>query len=163
MRSVSPEASSSTSDPRDQRGLTALYRLYAADGTPLYFGISNDPDRRFKQHRDSKPWWPQVAHDTIEWYPSRDRALAAESTAIKAETPAYNLDHNPIALHNPPSLHWPPIGMPADRIARTEHAAEIFSSDEAERFLRVAAWDFSLAQRDAAMLAAARSKAEVTA
>lgn len=150
MSILTPEASTAMPDPRAQREPTALYRLYGADKTLLYIGVSDDPERRFKQHRDTKPWWPQVAQKTIEWHPSRDRALAEEATAIKAETPVHNIEHNPAALQNPASGHWPPAGLAADLVAGIEHATQTLSSDVAERFLCGLAWDFSLAHRDAA-------------
>lgn len=145
MTSVIPEASTVTPDSRDQRTPTALYHLYDADGTPLYIGISNDPERRFKQHRDTKPWWPQVARKTIEWHPSRDCALAKEAAAIKAETPTYNIDHNPSAV----SYHWPPAGMPADRVEAIEREASTLPADQAEGIRRAAFDGFARAQHAA--------------
>lgn len=72
----------------------ALYRLRDQGGTLLYVGVSDNPRRRFKDHSDDKPWWAQVAHRSIEWFPSRARALAAESTTIRVERPRYNVQHN---------------------------------------------------------------------
>lgn len=157
MRSVNPEASTTMPDPNEQRGRTAVYRLYDADGTPLYIGISDDPERRFKQHRDSKPWWPQVARKTIEWHPNRTLALKAEATAIEAETPAYNIDHNPIALQNPVSTHWPPAGMPADMVNTVQKVTQTLSPDDAQGVQRAAAEGFTRTHRDTAMLDSART------
>lgn len=123
-------------NPRDQHVPTALYRLYGADGTLLYIGVTDNPDRRFKQHRDTKPWWPQVAQKTIEWRPSRVVALADEADAIRAEAPVYNIDHNPAAL----TYHWPPAGMPADCVEGIEREAAKVPADQAEG-LRRAAWE----------------------
>lgn len=143
MRSVSPEASTAMPDPRAKREPTALYRLYSADETLLYIGISADPDRRFKQHRDAKPWWPQVAQKTIEWHPSRNRALAEEADAIKAEAPAYNIEHHPAMA----SYQWPPAGMPADRVDAIERETSTLPANLAEG-VRRAAWEgFTRAQR----------------
>lgn len=144
MTSVIPEASTATPNPQDQRATepAALYRLHDAAGTLLYIGVTGNPDRRFKQHRDTKPWWPQVAKKTIAWHPSRDRALAEEAAAIKAETPVYNIDHNPAA----PSYQWPPAGMPDDRIEAIERQASMLPASEAEG-IRRAAWEgFTRAQ-----------------
>ncbi|MFM9652794.1 GIY-YIG nuclease family protein [Streptomyces galilaeus] len=145
MNKVQLTASTAMPDPREQRTPTALYRLYAADETVLYIGVTDDPDRRFKQHRDSKPWWPQVARKTVEWHPSRSRALAVEAAAIAAETPTYNIDHNPAAV----SYHWPPAGMPADRVDAVERVASPLPADQAEG-IRRAAWEgFTRAQLSA--------------
>jgi predicted GIY-YIG superfamily endonuclease len=129
-------------DPTDQRGRTALYRLYDTDGTPLYIGVTDNPDRRFKQHRDTKPWWPQVARKTIEWHPSRAVALAEEAAAIKAETPVHNIDHNPAAV----SYHWPPAGMQVDRVDTIERAVSTLPADQAEGIRRAAFDGFTRTQ-----------------
>lgn len=70
-------------------GRTALYRLYAANEQPLYFGVSLDPEARFKAHRKTS-WWPQVAIRQIEWFDTRAEAEAAELAAIRAERPIHN-------------------------------------------------------------------------
>lgn len=72
----------------------ALYRFYDIDGRLLYIGISLNPGSRWKQHRDDKPWWHDVAQVTVERLPSRQVALAAEQAAIVAERPRYNIIHN---------------------------------------------------------------------
>lgn len=73
---------------------TALYRLEDANGALLYVGISDDPLRRWGEHAGDKPWWPDVAHLSFEWHPSRTDALLEEARAIKAEQPQYNIQHN---------------------------------------------------------------------
>lgn len=74
---------------------TAVYRLYDAKRTLLYVGISNDFGRRWKQHADIQPWWPDVDYQTVHWHPSREAALIAEKAAIAAERPAHNVHHVP--------------------------------------------------------------------
>ena len=70
---------------------TAIYRLYSADGTLLYVGMSNDPDRRFGEHADSQPWWAEVRKFEVgTWYPSRSAAAEAERVAIRSEQPKHN-------------------------------------------------------------------------
>jgi predicted GIY-YIG superfamily endonuclease len=76
-------------------GRTALYRLHDAEGALLYVGITHDPDARFAAHASDKPWWPDVARKTIEWYARREHALAAEEAAIKAKSPRHNVVHCP--------------------------------------------------------------------
>jgi predicted GIY-YIG superfamily endonuclease len=146
-----------SSTPTEQRARTAVYRLYDADGTPLYIGLTNDPERRFKQHRSSKPWWPQVARKVIDWYPTRDRAFLEEADAIETETPIHNTNHNPVASRILMSSHWPPFGIPADRAAVIERSVETLPPDEAQRYLRNVALVFTRNQHAAAMLSAARS------
>lgn len=70
---------------------TALYRLFGEAGELLYVGISHVPEFRFYDHARLKEWWPEVREKSIEWFDSRDEALAAERTAIAAEHPRYNI------------------------------------------------------------------------
>ncbi|MCX5431888.1 GntR family transcriptional regulator [Streptomyces sp. NBC_00257] len=75
-------------------GKAAVYRLYDADGTLLYVGMSGDPTKRFLGHRADKPWWPEVHAHTLQWFNSRGDASAAERDAITGERPRYNKAHN---------------------------------------------------------------------
>jgi len=77
-------------------GPTALYRAFADDGALLYIGVSADPEVRYTQHAGDKPWWPEVAAKTTEWFETRALALAAETAAIKTELPRYNRQHSPL-------------------------------------------------------------------
>jgi excinuclease UvrABC nuclease subunit len=73
---------------------TALYRLFDAAGQLLYVGIATSPRTRWYAHREEKRWWPQVARESVEWFPSRTDAKAAEKTAIRAEAPVFNVTHS---------------------------------------------------------------------
>jgi predicted GIY-YIG superfamily endonuclease len=74
---------------------TALYRFFAADNALLYVGVTRTLGARWSSHAKTKPWWPEVHHQTVEWFDSRDAALAAEKVAIKSEGPRYNDSHVP--------------------------------------------------------------------
>lgn len=74
---------------------TALYRLFDEGDVLLYIGISNDPDGRWSQHQSTTPWIREVSTRTLEWHPSREDALAAESRTVRAERPRYNVVHRP--------------------------------------------------------------------
>jgi predicted GIY-YIG superfamily endonuclease len=89
--------------PPEPEGDHALYRLNtraARDGSRkrLYVGISNEPARRFEEHRRDKRWAKDVdwadATLGLKWYPSRAEALAAEAEAIRDELPVHNKVHN---------------------------------------------------------------------
>lgn len=84
---ASPRNAASSPKP----GQYALYRFYGADEELLYVGISNEPWRRRKQHMMSKPWYPQVKHQTITWYDSEALARLAEIRAIRGEHPQHNI------------------------------------------------------------------------
>jgi predicted GIY-YIG superfamily endonuclease len=73
---------------------TALYRLFGDGDSRVYIGIAKNFGKRWQEHARSQPWWPEVRRQTIDWYPDRDTAEAAEEAAIKAEHPKYNLMHN---------------------------------------------------------------------
>jgi hypothetical protein len=70
---------------------TALYRLFNAATVLIYVGISDSLKVRMRNHADTKPWWPEVASKTIEWYPTWGEAKDAETAAIAEERPLYNL------------------------------------------------------------------------
>src|SRR5690242_3991765 len=84
-------------------GRTALYRLYDADGRLLYVGVAADPEARWKQHARYKAdlWWSEVHRKTVQWFFSRLDALHAETTAIRIESPRYNIIHRPSPLTIP--------------------------------------------------------------
>lgn len=69
---------------------TALYRLYGDRGL-LYVGIAFNPEARFYGHATDKIWWHEVTSREIEWFPTRDAALGAETLAVERERPLYNI------------------------------------------------------------------------
>lgn len=83
---VSPE-------PRDES--TCLYRHFDGDGRLLYVGISLSPTYRSSQHRTRSSWYRAVANITVEWFPSRRAAEAAENAAIAQENPIHNITRKP--------------------------------------------------------------------
>lgn len=73
-----------------------LYRLYNRADQLLYVGITNDPQRRLREHSRTKPWWPQVDLRTvlIYQYDCREDACDLEALAIETERPLYNVVHS---------------------------------------------------------------------
>lgn len=69
---------------------TDLYRHFDKDGQLLYVGISFRAIIRQAAHRDKAPWWGDVASITVEKFPSRAAARAAEKKAIQEERPLHN-------------------------------------------------------------------------
>jgi predicted GIY-YIG superfamily endonuclease len=74
---------------------TALYRLYATDGTLLYVGVTDKLSVRFYSHSREKRWWPEVAGMRIAWYPNHAEAEEAERAAICSEDPVHNVRSTP--------------------------------------------------------------------
>lgn len=77
--------------PAPANGRTAVYRLFDSSGALLYVGISCNPEKRFRAHRNEKDWWQEVDGISIEWFESRHKASLAEAHAIGTEGPLYNV------------------------------------------------------------------------
>ena len=73
---------------------TALYRIFGDADLLLYIGISKNFGTRWKQHAKTQPWWDEHRRMTVEWRESRPEAEEAETAAIEAEHPQYNIIHN---------------------------------------------------------------------
>lgn len=74
---------------------TSLYRHFDVHDNLLYVGISLNAMARMSQHTGAYYTWTEdVATMKIEWFESRELALAAEKIAIKKEKPRHNIIHN---------------------------------------------------------------------
>lgn len=73
---------------------TALYRFFSDSAVLLYVGISCSPERRWVNHAETKPWWPEVSRIDFAWHASRAEALWREVEAIRTERPLHNVQHN---------------------------------------------------------------------
>lgn len=80
---------------------THLYRHFDANGQLLYVGISLSALKRLSQHNSQSRWADQIANVTIETFPTRDSALAAEREAIISERPIHNRALNPNVMTLP--------------------------------------------------------------
>lgn len=78
----------------DSEQPTALYRWYDESHLLLYVGISDDLAGRVRGHIKSSSWMDFAVSSTIERHSTRTAALDAEETAIKAERPIFNFQHN---------------------------------------------------------------------
>jgi predicted GIY-YIG superfamily endonuclease len=67
--------------------LYVVYRLYDADGTPLYIGSTKSLASRLDGHRRTKPWWSEVERLETEQFASIDEMREAEQRRLKASTP----------------------------------------------------------------------------
>lgn len=90
---------------------TALYRFFDAAGRLLYVGVSGNTETRWRQHAESKPWWPDVADKTTEWLDSRPEALDAERVAIRTEKPLHNHQNKPSSIIDE-ITPWTSTGVP---------------------------------------------------
>lgn len=70
--------------------VNVLYRFFSAGGELLYVGITNDPWRRFSQHRSQKDWWADVSTICQQSFTTLDELKCAEKRAIQSENPRYN-------------------------------------------------------------------------
>ena len=71
---------------------TAVYRLFSAQGELLYIGMTwQHLPSRMNGHTNAQPWWQEVDHATAIWYETWEEADRAETEAIRAERPKYNI------------------------------------------------------------------------
>jgi predicted XRE-type DNA-binding protein len=70
---------------------TAVYRHYAADGSLLYVGLSANPTRRLSEHNSRSGRREEVARIDLDWFDSKDAAIAAEAQAIRELKPRDNV------------------------------------------------------------------------
>jgi excisionase family DNA binding protein len=70
---------------------TCLYRHFDADGALLYVGVSLSAIARLCQHRAESGWFGRITTVTLQWFPNRSQALAAETAAIRSEHPLHNV------------------------------------------------------------------------
>lgn len=87
-------ALTSSKNGRVNGGPCNLYRHFDVDGRLLYVGISNSAIARLKEHQHGHSHWvDEIAHMTVETFPSREIALAMERWAIQREKPLHNIAH----------------------------------------------------------------------
>jgi hypothetical protein len=68
-----------------------VYECYAADGTLLYVGLTEDPWQRQASHRRSSPWYPDLDHVLLRIVACRDGASQLEQQVIHDREPLYNI------------------------------------------------------------------------
>lgn len=67
-----------------------VYRFFGEGDVLLYVGVSDDPARRWAEHRVDAPWWAEMMRCEVMLYASRAAALQAEAIAISVEKPRWN-------------------------------------------------------------------------
>ena len=78
-----------------------LYRHFSADGVPLYVGVALSAVAWLKGHQRRSRWFNTITSVTVEAFPSREAALAAEMKAIQTENPLHNVIGRSDARKNP--------------------------------------------------------------
>jgi len=72
-----------------------IYRFYDNKDSLLYLGITNDTDRRIREHKQNADWFYQVVRTDIRRFDcSRKNLEIEEVSAIKREQPRFNILHN---------------------------------------------------------------------
>lgn len=69
---------------------TSVYLLRDSAGDMLYVGVTDDVERRFREHARNKDWWPLVHRRSVLVFPDRHSALAWEAALIEALLPQFN-------------------------------------------------------------------------
>ena len=67
-----------------------LYRLFDAEDSLLYVGVTFMPGHRINQH-SKKTWGAGIARKELVTFPNRREALEAERKAIQTEGPRHNI------------------------------------------------------------------------
>jgi hypothetical protein len=71
-----------------------VYRHYDANDVLLYIGASRSALHRLSEHKTTAHWFWQIATVKIEHFATREDAALAETVAIAAELPLYNIERN---------------------------------------------------------------------
>jgi predicted GIY-YIG superfamily endonuclease len=66
-----------------------VYQL-RSDTELLYVGYTRQLKKRLNQHKNQKPWWPEVTDIRPEEFSSEDEARQREKELWAAERPKYN-------------------------------------------------------------------------
>jgi hypothetical protein len=75
-------------------GKTCLYQIWDDADRLLYVGISNQPERRLQEHRNTKPWMEYATKFTYRWIDDRKEAEMEEMLTITSCRPAFNVTWN---------------------------------------------------------------------
>jgi hypothetical protein len=78
-----------------KQGPTSVYLYFDRSNILLYVGITSRGAMRQREHNTDKGWWPYVARQQVEHYPSRAGALQRERELIALLAPPFNFMHNP--------------------------------------------------------------------
>lgn len=101
---------------------TSVYRYYDQNRLLLYVGITSRATKRQREHNGDKDWWPFVASQEVEHYPTRTLAATRERQLIVEFRPPFNTQHN-IDHENLRALYLAARdSLPANGAAR-EHVA----------------------------------------
>jgi excinuclease UvrABC nuclease subunit len=72
-----------------------LYRLFDAERTLLYVGITWNPFVRWTHHSKTKDWWPEVCHAELFTCSDNRHARDWETWCIKTLNPLHNIHQKP--------------------------------------------------------------------
>jgi predicted GIY-YIG superfamily endonuclease len=68
-----------------------VYRVYDDRRGLIYVGVTRDLRKRLRTHSKTAWWAPQAKKVVAKVFPDRTSGLAAESAAIRDETPRWNI------------------------------------------------------------------------
>ena len=114
-----------TKSPMSHERMTAraVYRIYDADKSLLYVGMSIQPHTRIQEH-STKSWFACVDKVEIRWHKTKQSALNAEAIGIISGKPRFN---KVCALNRVRDVFLPTIsvktfrsGRPKDKSLRLE-------------------------------------------
>ena len=76
---------------------TSVYRYYDDRDVLIYVGITKRGTVRNFEHNKRADWWPYVARQEVDHFPTRTEAADRERGLIRLHCPPFNRQHNPHA------------------------------------------------------------------
>jgi len=74
---------------------TSVYTYFDDNEVLIYVGITSRGMQRQREHNNDKAWWPFVARQSVEHFPSSPAAHLREIELIQKNQPPFNSQHNP--------------------------------------------------------------------
>lgn len=70
--------------------MTSVYEFWAADGSCLYVGCTDDLPSRLRWHEREQPWFDQIARMAISVWPETAIGFEVEAALIRTLNPIHN-------------------------------------------------------------------------
>lgn len=71
-----------------------VYEVYAADGSPIYVGMTRNIKKRMVAHRKASAWWPWAVSLAVTLVPCAELTRQYEWARIGSLTPPFNKARN---------------------------------------------------------------------
>jgi len=127
--------------PKERLAARAVYRIFDADGSLLYVGMSGQPLTRIQMHA-KRIWFSCADRAEIRWHKTKQSALDAEAVSIIMDKPKFNLACSLIRVCDAylpiVSVRTSRSGRPKEKTLRheaTKGSTMIYTVDELKRLI----------------------------